>query len=290
MTGETTQKNNPNEKKAFSSLKIPDFSQKVFEKTPTQKKVVIVKKAAPVDYSFRAMLFLILSFALLFGVYFVYNYALDFLETKEKASEKSFVFENPLVRGDRSRVVSLEAGSAKETVRSVLVQTLKNERVGDGELAIITPSYLRDTLVNGERKLVSEPQRGDDFFFTFAVRSPLNLRAIAGDKYAIGTAGVGNVKEEGSKNFFAFSVNSPADANREMLRYESQIYFDMKEVLKLRDIKGDFQFKDLGDNNHILRVGYDDDGVVLVYGFAAPRTILVTPDTQTFDFVYKHLK
>lgn len=273
-----------------SPIRIPDFSKPIqppAPKQPVQKKIVVVKKP---DYIFRGLLFGILALFMLIGVYFVYNYALDFLETKEKALEQKFVFENSLVRGDKSRVISLEAGANRETVRSILVQALKNERVGKGEISIITPSYLRDTLIDGERKLVSEPQRGDDFFFTFSVRSPLNLRTLAGEKYALGAAGITSDRDTGTRNFFMFSVNSAPDAVREMLRYENQIYYDMKEILKLNEINGEFRFKDLSDQNQLLRVGTDDSGVVLVYGFPTPRTVLVAPDTETYQFIVSRLK
>lgn len=285
-------------------VRIPDFSKPI--QPPTQnkntggpKKVVIVKRP---DYMFRGILFGTLALFLFMGVFFVYNYALDFLDRREKAQEQRFVFENPLVRGDKSRVISLEAGASRETVRSILIQALKNEKVAKGEISIITPSYLRDTVIENERKLVSEPQRGDDFFFTFAVRSPLNLRTLASEKYALGTAGITTERDTGSRNFFMFTVTSAADAVREMLRYENQIYYDMKDVLKLKasfqpdgslqykEIKGDFKFKDLSDNNQLLRVGVDDDGVVLVYGFPTPRTILVAPDTETYQFIVSRLK
>lgn len=271
-------------------IRIPDFSKPIQSpapKPPAQKKVVIIKKP---DYIFRGILFGILALFMFVGVYFVYNYALLFLETKEKAQEQKFVFENPLVRGDKSRVISLEAGANRETVRSILVQALKNERVGKDEISIITPAYLRDTVLEGERKLVSEPQRGDDFFFTFSVRSPLNLRTLAGEKYALGSAGITLDRDTGTRNFFMFSVNSAPDAVREMLRYENQIYYDMKEVLKLEDLKGEFRFKDLSDQNQLLRVGTDDSGVVLVYGFPTPRTVLIAPDTETYQFIVSRLK
>jgi hypothetical protein len=277
---------------ANNPIRIPDFSQKVEvpgaqKQESIPKKIIFVKKP---DYVFRGAVFGILSIFILGGVYFVYNYALNFLETKERAQEQRFVFENPLVRGDRSRVISLEAGANKETVRSILVQALKNERVPKGEISIITPSYLRDTVIDNERKLISEPQRGDDFFFTFAVRSPLNLRTLAAEKYALGTAGVSVNQEVGSNNFFMFSVNSAPDAVREMLRYENQIYYDMQEVLKLRDIVGEYKFRDLSDNNQLMRVGEDDNGVVLVYGFPTPRTVLVAPNTETYQFIISRLK
>lgn len=285
-----------------SPIRIPDFSKPIPTPQPKQpvqtgqKKIVVVKKP---DYIFRGLLFGILALFMFIGVYFVYNYALEFLETKEKALEQKFVFENPLVRGDKSRVISLEAGANRETVRSILVQALKNERVGKGEISIITPSYLRDTMIDGERKLVSEPQRGDDFFFTFSVRSPLNLRTLAGEKYALGAAGITADRDTGTRNFFMFSVNSAPDAVREMLRYENQIYYDMKEVLKIKydpnenkygDLQGEFKFKDLSDQNQLLRVGTDDSGVVLVYGFPTPRTVLVAPDTETYQFIVSRLK
>ncbi len=277
-------------------LKVPDFSKPVDLDEPIKNHPVKLKGKAKekpvtkVDYVIRGAVFAVLSLLLLVAVYFVYNYAEDFLLSGEKAKEQKLVFENELVRADRSRVISLEAGASKESVRSVIIQALLNERVSKGEISLVMPSYLRDTYVDGERKLVSELQRGDDFFFTFAVRSPLNLRTISSQQYAVGTAGVGNIELDGSKNFFVFSVSSAADATREMLRYESQMYNDMKQVLKLRDVKGSFYFKDLSYNNHILRVGYDEDGVVMLYGFGAPKTMIIAPDAETFEMVYSHLK
>jgi hypothetical protein len=276
-------------------IKIPHFDEKVFVDpnsvdAPVRTSKKKLKKKKTVDYVVQGLVFLILSVLVLTAVYFVYNYAEDFLATGEQAKERKLVFENPLVRADRSRVVSLEAGASKESVRSVIIQALLNERVNKGEISLVMPSYLRDTMVNGERKLVSELQRGDDFFFTFAVRSPLNLRTIASQNYAVGTAGVGNIQQDGSKNFFVFSVSSAPDAVREMLRYESQIYYDMKDILKLKEIKGDFVFRDLSYNNLELRVGYDKEGVVLVYGFGAPKTLIMAPNAETFEMVYSHLK
>jgi Na+-transporting methylmalonyl-CoA/oxaloacetate decarboxylase gamma subunit len=255
-------------------IKIPDFSKKAFN-VPEEKVVksstnVKIQKNNSVDYLIQAAVFLFLSILILIAVYFVYNYAQDFLLSGQEAKEQKLVFENELVRADRSRVVSLEAGATKENVRSVVAQALQNEHVNKGEISLVMPSYLRDTVINGERKLVSELQRGDDFFFTFAPRSTLGLRTISAEKYAIGVAGVGDVNDGGNKNFFTFSVSSAPDATREMLAYETQIYNDMKQLLKLRDLEGAFYFKDLSYNNHTLRVGYDDKGVVVAYGFGAP--------------------
>lgn len=280
------------ETKKTASVRIPDFNKKT-EDTSTQKvylKNSKKKSKRTLDYATQGVVFLILSILILVSVYFVYNYAQEFLLGGEKAKEQKLVFENPLVRADRSRVISIEAGVTKESVRSVIVQALLNEYVNKGEISLVMPSYLRDTYIDGERKLVSELQRGDDFFFTFAVRAPLNLRIISAEKYAVGTAGSGDLTKDGSKNFFVFSVSSAPDATREMLRYESQMYNDMKNILKLRDVKGSFYFKDLSYNNHILRVGYDDKGVVMVYGFGAPKTMIIVPDAETFELVYSHLK
>ena len=283
----------------MAPLNIPDFDKPLSPnaledlRIKEEAKFKVQAKQKPkviADYLLRGTVFFTLSLLLIAAIYFVYNYAQDFLVGGLAAKEQTLVFENTLVRADRSRVVSLEAGASKESVRSVIVQSLLNERVNNGDISLIMPSYLRDTIVDGQRKLVAELQRGDDFFFTFAVRSPLNLRTISAQQYAVGTAGVGDVKQNGSKNFFVFSVSSAPDATREMLRYESQIYYDMKDVLKLRDLHGDFSFKDLSDNNNLLRVGYDDDGVVMVYGFGAPKTIIVAPDAQTFQMIYSHLK
>lgn len=278
-------------------LKIPDFSKKVLEtssnsSTTNIKQKIKIKKIVkkPIDYIVQSIVFVVLSVLVLAAVYFVFNYSEDFLLRGEKASEKKLVFENPLVRADRSRVVSLEAGATKESVRSVIVQALLNEHVNKGEISLIMPSYLRDTVVNGERKLISEPQRGDDFFFTFAPRATLNLKTISAEKYALGIAGVDELWQDGDKRFLVFSVSSAPDATRELLRYETQIYADMKPLLELRDIKGSFYFKDLSYNNHLLRVAYDDSGVVMVYGFGAPKTVIVAPSPETFEMVYSFLK
>ena len=58
----------------------------------------------------------------------------------------------------------------------------------------------------------------------------------------------------------------------------------------LKELKGEFKFTDLSDNNQLLRVGTDDDGVVMVYGFPAPRTIVIAPDTETYQAVVARLK
>lgn len=286
---------NTNEVKKAPPVKIPVFDKNIFAEkevvaTPAPAPKVEIKPQTPVDYIMRGAVFFFLSILLLVAVYLVFKYSQDFLGSGQNAKEQKLVFENALVRADKSRVVALEAGATKESVRNVIIQALLNEKVAEDEVSIIMPSYLRDTEIDGERKLVSELQRGDDFFFTFAVRSPLNLRTIASEKYAIGTVGVLSGQESTNKNFFVFSVASPPDATREMLTWESQIYNDMREVLQLRTIKGDFYFKDLSDNNHLLRVGYDDEGVVMVYGYGAPKTIIVAPDANTFQKVYLRLK
>lgn len=275
-------------------LKIPDFNKKVLDPNAQENArfsaTKTLKPKRPTDYVMQGTIFFVLAVLLLASVYFVYNFAADFLTDANPATEQNLVFENDLVRGDKSRVISLEAGASKESVRSVVIQALKNERVNSGEVSLIMPSYLRDTTINGQRRLVSELQRGDDFFFTFAIRSPLNLRTISAQSYAIGTAGVGDVKANGSKNFFAFSVSSPPDATREMINWEPNMYDDMHDILKLKELNGDLNFRDLSANNHLLRVGSDNDGVVMVYGFGAPKTIIVAPDADTFEFIYQHLK
>lgn len=281
---------------------IPDFSKTV---VPESERVIELKQQiqnddrallanssanSGGDYVTKGIVFTLLSLILLIVVYLIYNYAQFFIDSGVSATEQNLVFENQLVRADKSRVISLEAGATREQVRTLILQALLNEKVLGGEVSLIMPSYLRDTTINGERKLISELQRGDDFFFTFAPRAPLNLRTIAAQNYAIGVVGSGSSETPETKNFLTFSVSSAPDATREMLRYEAEMYNDMRETLKLRDIKGNFYFKDQSDNNHILRVAYDDNGVVLVYGYGAPRTVIIAPDTLTFQTVYSHLK
>jgi hypothetical protein len=272
-------------------IKIPDFNKPAPKVETSLKKVKVVKVVKrPVAYLLQAGVFIFLSILVLTAVYFVYNYAEEFLTSGEKAKEQRLVFENTLVRAGKSRVVSLEAGATKESVRSIVTQALVNEHVNKGEISLIMPSYLRDTVVNGERKFVSELQRGDDFFFTFAPRAPLNLKTIASESYALGVAGVGELDQGGNQRFFVFSVSSPADATREMLRYEPQLYNDVVDLLKLREVKGNMYFKDLSANNHILRVAYDDSGVVFVYGYGAPKTLIISPSVEGFEMVYSYLK
>ncbi len=280
---------NTNNSKNLNSTSIPDFSKKIETPAPLpiiQKKFNNVPQQKKSDNNLLTVFYITLSILILITGYFVYNFADKFLYSEVPAKEQQLVIENSLVRATRSRVVSLQEGANKETVRNVIIQTLLYEKVDLGEISIIMPSYLRDTVVDGIRKLVSEPQRGDDFFFTFAVRAPLNLRAIAAQIYAIGVVGTKNGKEE----FLAFSVSSAPDATREMLRYESEMYNDFRSILGLKEINGDLYFKDLSENNHIFRVAYDDDGVVMVYGFGAPKTIIVVKDVETFQNIYDSLK
>jgi hypothetical protein len=58
----------------------------------------------------------------------------------------------------------------------------------------------------------------------------------------------------------------------------------------VRHIVGEYKFRDLSDNNQLMRVGEDDNGVVLVYGFPTPRTVLVAPNTETYQFIISRLK
>ncbi len=273
-----------------NSTTIPDFNKPVSDtkesETVVHTKVISETIPKKKESNFLTFFYIFLTIILLITGYFVYYFANQFLNSDVSATEQKLVFENPLVRATKSRVISLEEGASKEAVRNIITQALLYEKVAPGEISIIMPSYLRDTVVDGTRKLVSELQRGDDFFFTFAGRAPLNLRTISAEKYAVGVVG----NKNGKQNFLTFSVSSAPDANREMLRYETEIYNDLRTLLQLREIKGNLSFKDLSENNHILRVAYDDDGVLLVYGFGASKTIIVGPDLETFQNIFDNLK
>jgi hypothetical protein len=234
----------------------------------------------------KGLFFLVFGILLLIGGYYAYNYAQDFLNFGNKAVEKRLVFENPLIRADTSRVISIEAGAVKELVRKTIVETMRNEQVAKDTLTIVTPSYLRDKVVGNERNLVSEPVRGDEFMFVFAGRSPLRLKTVAAENYALGVVGT----QTGNKNFMSFSVSAPQEAIAELRRYEPTMYEDMKDLLNLRNINGNLSYVESSQNNHILRVASDADGVVFVYGFGAPRTVIITKDTETFEFAYSRLK
>lgn len=284
--------NENNQENKFDAISIPDFNKKptlepvlnIEEKLESVKEEELAK--AKSDYTFKIIFYGVLTLVVLGSAYYIFKYSKEFTNTNVPTEERGLVFENNLVRATRSRVVSIEEGASKDTMRSIIIQALLHETAANGEVVLVMPSYLRETIVSGSKKLISELVRGDDFFFTFAVRAPLNLRTIAAENYAVGIVGTSN----GQKNFLAYSVNSAPDATREMLRYETQIYEDLKNILQLREIKGNLNFKDLSENNHLFRVAYDDDGVVMVYGFGAPKTIIVAPDTQTFQTVYLNLK
>jgi hypothetical protein len=234
----------------------------------------------------QSFFFLALTLALLTAGYFVFKNADMFLFGSNKVSEKKLVFENDLVRADTSRVVSIEAGAVKDQIQKAFIEIMKNEEVAQNTLTLVTPSYLREKVIGEERSLVSEPQRGDEFMFVFLEQSPVRLKTVTGEKYAMGVVGT----EVGNKNFITLSVSAPQEAIAELRRYELAMYTDLKGILNLHNINGTMKFEDLSQNNHILRVARDDDGIVFVYGFGAPRTVILAPDANTFEFVFSRLK
>jgi hypothetical protein len=289
-------------------IKIPDFVHKENLKSPTQfieagakkenylkvdlntanttKRIEEIKAIDSSNYGLKAFLYLLLTILTLSSVYFVYFYSTRYILGNVETKEQNIIFENALVRADSSRVVSIEGGATKEQIKNVVLQTLYNEKVDPGKVTLIIPSYLKEIEINGKKTLTPEPQRGDDFLFTFADHAPLTLRTIVANNYAFGETN--NQRE--NKSFLALSVVTPQDATREFLKWENQMYADMKNILKLRDTNKEIKFKDLSYNNHQVRIAEDLDGTLLVYGFGAPRTIIIAPDTETFDKVYNVLK
>jgi hypothetical protein len=166
------------------------------------------------------------------------------------------------------------------------VNIIKNEKVRSGETTLVIPSYLKEITIDDKRTFTPEPQRGDDFMFTFADKAPLALRTIFGNNYALGVTNSGRE----NKTFLVFSVTTPQDATREMLRWETEMFNDLKNILQIKTIKGNIKYRDLSQNNHLFRIAEDDEGIVLVYGFGAPRTIIITTNTETFEHAYDILK
>jgi hypothetical protein len=250
------------------------------------KRMENLQNIDPAHYGLRAVFFGVLSILTFVSIYFIYTYSQKYIMGNIPATEQKLIFENSLIRADSSRVVSIEAGATKEAIKNVVLQALYNENVAPEKVVLITPSYLKELEIDGKRTLTPEPQRGDDFLFTFAEKAPLALRTIAGKEYAYG---ITNNQRE-NKPFLVFSVTTPQDATREILRWENEMYSDLKQVLKLKNITGQITFKDLSYNNHLMRVAEDEDGVVLVYGFGAPRVLVIAPDTETFERTYNVLK
>jgi hypothetical protein len=292
----------------IADVSAPDFANKENLKAPTQfiepgakkenylqidlntanstKRVEEIKSLDPVHYGFRTILFGFLSVLSLATVYFIYIYSTRYILGNVIATEQNIIFENKLIRADTSRVVSIESGATKEAIKNIVLQALYNEKIEPNKIVLISPSYLKEIEIDGKRTLTPEPQRGDDFLFTFAEKAPLTLRTIVNNEYAFGATN--NQRE--NRSFIVLSVTAPQDATREFLRWENEMYNDMKNILRLRSTDKEIKFKDLSYNNHILRVAEDSSGTLFVYGYGAPRTIIITSDVETFDKVYNVLK
>lgn len=233
-----------------------------------------------VAYTFGGVLLLMLT-------YFIFIYAESYFNRSVDVQTGSFVYENDLVRGDSSRAVGMESGVAREVIKNNLLQTLYNEDLKIDQLVIITPTYLREsTQTDGKKAFLSETMRGDDFFFSFAPSAPLAMRTISANKYALGATNASG-KMEG---FIAIEVSEKSAGLRELLRYEPFIYQDMKDTLKLRDLIGEAVFKNITINNHELRALTDNEGVVMVYGFAGNKVVVFTSSVDAFEQVFQRLK
>lgn len=232
-----------------------------------------------VAYTFGALCLISIS-------YFVYHYADMYINTRATVTQTAFVFDNPLVRADSTRTMSVEAGIAREVIRSSIVQTLRNEDVQADKVTVVVPSYLRENVQDGKKIFISELMRADDFLFTFAPAAPLALRTAAAGEYALGLVNA-NGKAEG---FVAISMNDKVAGLREFLHYEPSMYADFKDTLALRAFTGEAKWRDVTVNNYDLRILSDADGVILVYGFATPKTVVIAPNTDVFAKVSQRLK
>ncbi len=147
----------------------------------------------------------------------------------------------------------------------------------------------KDLKINQVSSLVLESSQsnlsGSDAFFALTQNAPDGLRRISIKDYVVGAIGGQNANE----NFITFTVGPVSVAYREMIIYESAMYTDFKEFFDIRDLQGVYSFKDASINNHLLRVLSDDSGIVLVYGFTGKNTIIIAPNTETFEKVYERL-
>lgn len=110
--------------------------------------------------------------------FFVFRYAENYIYSTQTTTETRFVFDNPIVRADDSRAISLEIGAVRQTIKNTVMQILFNEEVKLGRLTIVAPSYLKEKMIDGVRSYSPEQLRGDDFFFVFAESATLALRSI----------------------------------------------------------------------------------------------------------------
>ena len=232
-----------------------------------------------VAYTFGALCLIGIS-------YLVYQYATVYVHSKATVTQTAFVFDNSLVRADNTRTMSVEAGVSREVIHNSIVQTLRNEDLKVDKVTIVVPSYLRESTQDGKKVFVSELMRADDFLFTFAPSAPLALRTAAAGEYALGLVNVSGRAE----GFVALSMNDKVAGLREFVHYEPSLYTDFKDALTLRTFTGEAKWRDVTVNNYDLRILSDADGVILVYGFATPKTMVIAPNADVFEKVSQRLK
>lgn len=234
----------------------------------------------------RGVAFTFGAVSLILLTYLVFKYANAYLDSQTPVTQTAFVFDNTLVRADNTRTMSVESNVAPEVIRNSVVQAMNNEVVQADKLTVVVPSYLRETTQNNKKVYMSEILRADDFLFTFAPSAPLALRTAASGEYAIGMVNATG-KVEG---FMAISMNDKVSGLREFLSYEPFMYTDLKDTLSLKTFTSEAKWRDVSVNNHDLRVLADNDGVILVYGFATPKVVVTAPNTDVFEKVSQRLK
>jgi hypothetical protein len=235
---------------------------------------------------FKGVSYFIFALIFIFLAFLVFKYADVFINRKVNTENKTFVIDNDLIRADNSRVISIESGAKLSAIRDTVLPVMQNEEVKLGLVTVVSPSYLRQSDINGKKVFVSEAMRGDEVFFIFAQSAPLSLRAISSDKYALGVTNVLGKNE----NFFAFSVTDKVTATKELFAYESAMYGDFKSVFRLREATGTITIKDISINNHELRAVMDGEGMLMVYGFAGAKAIIMAPNIDTFEKAFERLK
>lgn len=234
----------------------------------------------------RGVAFVLAALALLIFAYVVYIYTDKILTATAPVTSGQFVFDNSLVRADNTRTMSVEPGVDRTVLKNNILQTMNSEDVKIDKVTIVVPSYLREQTQNNKKVYVSEILRADDFLFVFLPSAPLALRTVASGDYALGLTNATGKTE----SFLSFSVNDKVAATRELLRYEPFLPKDLKDTFKLRDFTGEATWKDLTVNNHDLHILSDNDGVILVYGFATTRAVLFAPNVDIFEKVSQRLK
>lgn len=276
-------KTNPQPIDQVQPIPTPPISAHIPQSSPA---VPLPQIGQSQHHFLRGLAYFVAALCLLGIAFLVFNMTQLYTGTSITPVQNSSVLDNPVVRSDTTRTISVETTLSQEVVRSNIFEALHKEKVDTGKLAIVVPSYLRESVQNNQKVLVSEIVRGDEFMFIFAPSAPLALRTVFSGDYAVGIANVTG-KSEG---FMALSVNDKVVGLRELLNYEPFMLNDFKDMLSLRTPNADATWKSVTVHNYDMRILSDLDGVVLVYGFATPKTVIFAPNVDVFEKVAQRLK